>query len=124
MKSAIFGDMKIVDAMPEAVMLEELGRRARQQRIGMALTQAMLAEAAGVSARTIERFEAGASIQLDNLVRILRALGLSANLDQLVPEAGIRPLQLVTAKAGLRRRASTRRKAGPTGGGWVWGDET
>jgi transcriptional regulator with XRE-family HTH domain len=121
---AIFDDMKIVDTMPDALMLEELGRRARQQRVGMDMTQAMLAEATGISARTIERFEAGASIQLDNLIRILRALGLSTNLDQLVPDSGVRPLQLVQSKAGARRRASPRRKSGAPRQNWVWGDET
>lgn len=116
--------MKIVDTMPEATILEELGRRARQQRIGMNFTQPLLADAAGVSARTVERFEAGASIQLDNLVRILRALRLSENLDMLVPAPVVRPLQMVGGQSGVRQRASTRKKAGQGAeAGWAWGDE-
>lgn len=103
-------------------MLEELGARAQQQRVGMNLTQIQLAEAAGVSPRTIERFEAGNSIQLEKLLHILRALRLIDNLDQLIPEATLRPLQLVGGKAKVHRRAHAARGARkPTN--WVWGDQ-
>jgi transcriptional regulator with XRE-family HTH domain len=123
-KFAIYGEMKIAAAVPETTVLEELGRRAQQQRVGMNLTQPQLAEVAGISSRTIERFEAGASIQLDKLVRILRALRLSANLDQLVPEASVRPLQLAGSKSSIRHRAYTRKNTLPLEEeGWKWGDE-
>ncbi len=116
--------MKITDTMSEATIIQELGHRAQQQRVGMNLTQSQLADAAGVSARTIERFETGSSIQLDKLVRILRALRLSDNLDALAPELGVRPLQLVRSKSGVRHRARARKSSSPaTGQGWVWGDK-
>jgi len=116
--------MKITETMPEAIMVAELGARAQQHRVGMNLTQAQLADAAGVSARTIERLEAGRSIQFDNLVRILRALRLAENLDQLIPDGSVRPIQLAGAKSSGRKRASTRRSLRqPEKTGWVWGDE-
>lgn len=115
--------MKIVLTLPETTMLAELGERAQKYRVGMNLTQVELAKRAGVSTRTIERLEAGNSVQLDNLVRVLRALRLSDNLDQLIPEASIRPIQLAGSKAKVRHRASSRR-TGPSSKdhGWVWGD--
>lgn len=115
--------MKIMPAMPETTMLTELGERAQQYRVGMNLTQAELAKNAGVSQRTIERLEAGSSVQLEKLVRILRVLQLSANLDQLIPEASIRPIQLAGSKAEVRHRSYKRRKASPEAQGWVWGDK-
>lgn len=115
--------MKIASTMPESAMLTELGARAQQYRVGMNLTQAELAKNAGVSQRTIERFEAGSSVQLDKLVRILRALKLSDNLDQLIPEASIRPIQLAGSKTEIRHRSYKRRTAEPKGQGWVWGDK-
>lgn len=117
--------MKIAATMPETTMLEELGQRGQQHRVDMNLTQTQLAQAAGVSKRTIERFEAGTSIQFDKFLRILRALRLSDNLDQLIPEASVRPLQLVGAKAKTRLRAHTKRTAtaNSKGSGWVWGDK-
>lgn len=116
--------MKLAATMPETTMLEELGRRGQQHRVDMNSTQAQLAQAAGVSQRTIERFETGTSIQFDKFLRILRALRLSDNLDQLIPEASVRPLQLVGAKAKTRLRAHTKKTptTKPKGSGWVWGD--
>jgi transcriptional regulator with XRE-family HTH domain len=116
--------MKISATMPETVLLEELGDRARQCRVGMNLTQAELAKGAGVSQRTVERLEAGSSVQLDKLLRILRALDLSTNLDQLIPEASIRPIQLAGSRAVTRHRSYKRRGVKPTDNkGWVWGDK-
>ncbi|MGH8337489.1 MAG: helix-turn-helix domain-containing protein [Gammaproteobacteria bacterium] len=101
----------------------ELGHRAQQQRVGLNLTQKQLAQKAGVSARTIERFEAGTPVQLDKLVRMLRALGLSDNLDQLIPQAGISPLQMVRSKSPVRQRAYTAKSKGDADTDWKWGDE-
>jgi transcriptional regulator with XRE-family HTH domain len=114
--------MKIVPAMPEISMLEELGARAQQYRVGLNRTQAELATDAGVSQRTIERFEAGSSVQLDKLLRILRAMKLTENLDQLIPETSIRPIQLAGARAETRKRSYKKRDALPATSGWVWGD--
>jgi len=114
--------MKIVTPMSESTMIEELGLRAQQQRVGMNLTQIQLANAAGVSPRTIERFEAGSSIQLEKLLRILRVLRLIDNLDQLIPEVTVRPLQLVDGKSKIHKRAHVGRAAKkPTD--WAWGDQ-
>ena len=115
--------MKIIQAMSEAAILAELGERAQRHRVGMNVTQAELAKEAGVSQRTVERFEAGNSVQLDKLVRILRALRLSANLDQLIPEANLSPIQLAGSRAGVRLRSYKRSSAPLKGKGWTWGDE-
>ncbi|MDH7798851.1 MULTISPECIES: helix-turn-helix transcriptional regulator [unclassified Beijerinckia] len=115
--------MKITLTMPETTVLAELGERAQRYRVDMNLTQAELAKKAGVSQRTIERFEGGSSVQLETLLRILRTLQLSANLDQLVPEANIRPIQLASSKTEVRHRSNKRRNTSPKGAGWVWGDK-
>lgn len=104
-------------------MLAELGQRAQQYRIGMNLTQVELAKHAGVSRSTVERFEAGSSVQLDKLLRILRALRLSANLDQLIPESSIRPIQLADSKVETRKRAYKRRNGSAKEQAWTWGDK-
>jgi transcriptional regulator with XRE-family HTH domain len=117
--------MKITTNIPEAVMLSELGERAQQYRVGMNLTQAELAKSAGVSQRTIERLENGSSVQLDKMLRIIRALKLSDNLDQLIPENSVRPIQLASSKAEVRHRSYKRRSTAPKeqGSGWIWGDK-
>lgn len=116
--------MKIAAATPDSGMLEELGRRGQQHRVDMNLTQVQLADAAGVGQRTIERFESGNPVRLDKLVRILRALRLADNLDQLIPETSVRPLQLIGAKAKPRQRAYTSTGvAFAKKPGFVWGDK-
>lgn len=114
--------MRITLTIPETTVLAELGQRAQQYRIGMNLTQVELARHAGVSRSTIERLEAGSSVQLEKLLRILRALRLSDNLDQLIPEAGIRPIQLVDSKVDTRQRASKPRRGSAKAQAWTWGD--
>jgi transcriptional regulator with XRE-family HTH domain len=114
--------MKIGSHMSEAGMAAELGNRAQHHRVSMNLTQAELARSAGVSQRTVERFEAGNSVQLDKLLRILRALRLSDNLDQLVPETSVRPIQLAASKTEVRQRSYKRRNVTSKGGSWIWGD--
>ena len=55
-------------------LLAELGRRLARCRLDMDATQAALAFEAGISKRTLERIEAGASVQTTSLIRVLRAL--------------------------------------------------
>jgi len=64
--------MKIEGLLTDEVILEELGGRLARRRLELQLTQEMLAEQAGVSKRTVERAEAGATVQVSTLIRILR----------------------------------------------------
>lgn len=102
-------------------VLARLGERLARERLGRNRTQAELAREAGVSVSTVRRLEAGHSTQLANLIRILRALGLLANLEVLVPEPSRRPLDELERRGRERRRASG--KAPPPEDGWSWGDE-
>ena len=115
--------MKIEVLLTDEAILAELGGRLAQRRLELQLTQEMLAEQAGVSKRTVERIEAGATTQMSTLIRILRALELLDRLETLVPEAGPRPMDLVKLKGKARKRASGKRKSTDKGP-WHWGDET
>jgi len=106
---------------PETV-LAEIGRRLTHRRIAMNLTQAALATAAGVGKRTVEGIEAGKDCQLSTLMRILNILKLTANLDQLVPEATISPIEFLKFQGKKRKRASTPKKPKQKKP-WKWGDE-
>jgi transcriptional regulator with XRE-family HTH domain len=114
--------MKIEGVLTDETILVELGRRLAQRRLELQLTQEMLAEQAGVSKRTVERIEAGATAQLSTLIRLLRALELLDRLETLVPEAGPRPMDLVTLKGKARKRASGK-KMSTDEEPWRWGDE-
>ncbi len=109
-----------IDNQPDTAVLMELGQRLAQVRLDRNLTQEELATGAAVSKRTIERLEMGKSVQVSNLVRVLRALGLAANLDQLAPPVGPRPIeQLKRQSHGRRRAALPKRRTAK----WSWGDD-
>jgi transcriptional regulator with XRE-family HTH domain len=114
--------MKISDLLTEEALLAELGERLAQTRLNRNVTQAELAREAGVSKRTVERLEAGASTQLSNLVRIVRALGLLENFELLVPEPTPSPIQQLKRQSRKRIRASTASRTA-TAAPWKWGEE-
>jgi transcriptional regulator with XRE-family HTH domain len=73
-------------------------------RLDQNLTQAALAEEAGVSKRTVERLESGeVAARLSGLVRVWRALGLLERFDALVPASVPSPIaQLKLARRRCR----------------------
>jgi transcriptional regulator with XRE-family HTH domain len=115
--------MKIEGLLTDEAILAELGGRLAQRRLELQLTQEMLAEQAGVSKRTVERIEAGATTQTSTLIRVLRVLDLLDRLETLAPGAGPRPMDLIRLKGKARRRASGKRKSTDKGS-WQWGDES
>jgi transcriptional regulator with XRE-family HTH domain len=116
--------MQIEKAMSDAAILAELGARLARRRIDLQLTQADLAREAGISKRTVERIEAGASAQMASMIRIFRILDLMTEMERLIPSTGPRPMQLMENKGRQRKRAPRKRtSAGRRGGGdepWTW----
>ena len=113
--------MKIIPSQGDPAILTELGARLMRRRLDLQLTQAELAHQAGLGKRTLERMEGGGSVQLTNLIRVLRALGLLDALDALLPEPGPRPMDLLKLKGHERRRATGSRKRKPNPQAWNWG---
>ena len=112
-----------INNLSDAAILAELGLRLARRRVELELTQAELAEQSGISKRTVERLEAGATTQLSTLIRILRFLQLLDGLEALVPEAVPRPLELLKLKGKARQRASRKRVQGGSEP-WQWGDKS
>ena len=117
--------MKISVELTDAVVLEELGTRLAGARLGRNLTQAELAEQAGVSKRTVERLESGAvATHLSGFLRVCRVLGLLENFESLVPEAQTSPMEQLKRQRGKRQRATGKRGSTGKPGKWTWGDES
>lgn len=114
--------MQITNETPEVSTLEELGARLRQTRLNQGVSQAELAAKAGVSELTISKMESGSPGQARNFLRVLRALGLQANLDAAVPRA-------VSSPIAESDRGGRARKRSPRGGShknldeWSWGED-
>lgn len=118
--------MDITGRIGDKEVLEELGRRLARRRLDLELTQAAAAERAGVSKRTVERMEAGSTVQLSSFLRILRALDLLARLDALLPAPGPRPIDLLKLKGNARQRAPSPSQVagGNRRSDWHWGEDT
>ncbi len=114
--------MEINKLLSDDAILSELGERLSRYRLDLSLTQAELARQAGVSKRTVERAEAGASTQLSNLIRIMRVLELLPNLEHALPAAGPRPMELLRGKGKVRQRASGSKVAADDHAPWSWAE--
>jgi transcriptional regulator with XRE-family HTH domain len=116
--------MKIYGAMSDAAVLGELGRRLAQRRLALRMSQAELAEQAGVGKRTVERIEAGQSAQMTSLVRLLRVLELMPALDAMIPSETVRPMTLLKQGGRLPQRVRKRdeEKRAPEAEPWSWGE--
>lgn len=80
--------------LSDPAILQKMGRRIRDYRMRMEMTQSELAEKSGVSMGTIVRVEQGNPISTLLFISILRTMGLLENLEVLLPELSISPLQM------------------------------
>jgi transcriptional regulator with XRE-family HTH domain len=115
--------MKITSDLTDAAILHELGERLTRRRIDAGLTQARLAEEAGVSKRTVERIEAGRSTDFAVLLRTLRVLSLLPGLDQWLPDLPQSPLVLLKSRGRERKRVGHPRRSPdgtPPKQPWKW----
>lgn len=111
--------MKITNDLGDQAVLRELGVRVAHRRVQAGLTQAQLGRDAGASSATIERLEAGRSVQLRTLIRVLRRLELLPALDAVLPPAVATPMEMLE-RGGKRKRV---RRSRADDDAWRWGDE-
>lgn len=105
---------------PLQTALRELGGRLADIRLSRNLTQAQLANEAGVSLSSIKRLEAGQNTSLDTFLRVLRALGLTNHLATVLPDPTVRPVERVQRQGRQRQRA--RPGTAPPAAAWTWDD--
>jgi len=115
--------MKISNLLTDEAILTEIGERITGRRIELQLTQAKLAEQAGIAKRTVERIEAGGSTQTVSMIRVFRVLELMPGLDRSIPEAIPRPTDLLQRKGKARQRASSRHRPASPDEPWSWNDD-
>ena len=116
--------MKIVDSLTDEALLVEIGARLAAMRLARNLTQADLAEQAGLGLRTVQRLESGVgAAQLSGFLRVCRVLGILERLETLLPEDKPGPMDLLKRRGKPRKRArGGRGKSARVNEEWSWGD--
>jgi transcriptional regulator with XRE-family HTH domain len=114
--------MAIDRLMSDETLLHEIGKRIARLRLERNLSQAQLAEQAGISKRTLERLEAGAAAtQFSLFLRVLRQLDLLERLELLLPEPQPSPLALLEQQQQATRKRASRRSVAKPATSWSWG---
>lgn len=101
-------------------LASEIGSKLERLRLSRNITQTDLARDAGISERTLRRLESGEGATLDSLLRVLIALKISQNLDLLVPDPRVRPIERVRT-GGTERQRSRSAKSDQSSKQWRWG---
>lgn len=98
--------MSFDSRVTDAAILATLGERVGRLRIEAGLTQAELAERAGIGKRTLERLEAGRGTELVTLIRVLRILDSLEGFESLLPARPPSPIEQLKLHGKQRQRAS------------------
>jgi putative transcriptional regulator len=116
--------MQIQNSLTDSAVLSEIGRRLERVRLERNITQSALAREAGISRRTLVRLEQGEDhVGATTLLRVLRALDLLENVEQLVPEPLPSPIERLRSQGRRRQRASGTRTDGADSPPWTWRDD-
>ena len=90
--------MKLTEFHTDEQILQELGTRLKIERIRQKMTQETFAKNCGVAKSTVERFEKGESVQLANLLKMLRTLHQLSGIELLLPVTEPSPMEYLYAK--------------------------
>ena len=114
--------MKLTARSSNEEVLQVLGKRIRETRIAMDMTQGEAAKKAGVTAKTISRIENGEDLAVSTMLNVLRALGLVQNIDALIPEPTARP-SILMENDKEKQRVRKKTSQNDSSRQWKWGDE-
>ena len=99
--------------------IKELGQKIKTYRIMNEMSQQDLEDKSGVSKRSISRLEQGETVQVDNLFKIIIALGLGDNIELLVPDQTKRPSYYLKTSENKPQRVRKKTQKND----FKWGDE-
>jgi len=110
------------EARSDQQILESLAQRLRNERLRHNLTQGEVADRSGLALKTVQNLEIGKNTSLESLLRYLRVLQLTQELDRLVPDLGPSPVQMAALQGKIRQRASGLRlqEKPDEKGSWQW----
>jgi transcriptional regulator with XRE-family HTH domain len=99
-------NIKSWQILSDPSIVREIGKMLRSLRLSRNLTQAQLAERAGLDRSTIVQLEKGRSATILTLIQILRVLEKLDLLDGLNEEPEVSPLKVAKLLEKTRKRAT------------------
>lgn len=103
--------------------LQEVGSRIAGIRLSRNLTQSQVADLAGTARNTVRRLEAGETVSLETYIRVMEALDLEVDLDAMLPDPSVRPVDRVRLQGQERQRARPNEQEPKKASEWAWGEE-
>ncbi len=100
-RAGIYGNPKSDDAI-----IKMIGAYIRHSRLEQNLTQAVLAEKAGINRTTLSELELGRRCQLLTLIQVLRILDKLHVFNDFVIQKTISPMLLAEMEMKMRKKAS------------------
>jgi transcriptional regulator with XRE-family HTH domain len=92
------------NSMSNTAIVLEIGKRLKEYRLKRKLTQQDLAEHAGISVFTVSQIEKGNPVSISMFLPVLRVLRLLDNLEMLLPEIGVSPIEMLKLKGKAPKR--------------------
>ena len=90
--------------MSDPAIMAEIGKRLKEYRIRKSYTQSELAVKMGISILSVQNLEKGCSVSLSIFISALRMLYLLGNLETLIPDPPVSPVELLKLKGKARIR--------------------
>jgi len=92
------------NSLSDTAIVQELGKRVKEYRLKKRFTQQELADQAGISVFSVAQIERGKAVSINILLPVLRVLRLLENLELLLPEIGLSPVELLKLKGKTPKR--------------------
>lgn len=101
----------VLGLAPAGEILQILGQRVRAQRLTQGVSQRELAQMAGLSLGALRKLEGSGQSSLETLIRVVQALGLAGELEDLFVLKRQSIAQMEKAEAAHQRQRAPRRRS-------------
>ena len=102
--------MEEIQWLSDSMILDGIGKKLKEWRLEMNLSQTDMAEKTGISLTTYLNFEHGKGGSMSNFLRILRILNRLDSLDVFFQERPMSPILAQKIERGMRLRQRASKK--------------
>ena len=99
------------NSMSDTAITGVLGKRIKEYRLRKRYTQQDMADRAGISVFSVAKVEKGEPVSISIIIPVLRVLRLLDNLEMLLPEIGVSPIEMLKLKGKMPQRIKKRKQA-------------